>query len=93
MKRSGKPARRAWHKSTGNPLPATDDPRMMRVWRVRAEGRDPIPMATLAGCKTIAAKFPGFVTIEHETTGERWARNGPHQEWRQDRPGTPGHLR
>lgn len=76
----------------GAPLPGADDPREMRAWRVHREGRDPIPMATLLGGKTLAARFPGFVAIEHETTGEKWVRDGPGLEWRQARAGKPGHL-
>jgi hypothetical protein len=82
-------ARRA---PAGDRLPATEDPRIMRPWRIHREGCDAIPMATLAGAKAIARRYVEFVRIEHETSGESWVRRGPADEWRLDRQAVPGHL-
>lgn len=62
-------------------------------WRIFRYQRETLHAPTLAAAKATADRVyrKGFVELEHETTGEDWARIG--QSWLQRRPATPGHLK
>jgi hypothetical protein len=61
------------------------------LWAIYRPMMPTLHAATLELARTAAGRrYPvGFVRIEHETTGESWARRAGN--WSQDRPATAGH--